>query len=88
MAAVFGTFGIVLAAWYLLTAVRRLLFGPFNPANDYLKDMKPREIVIALSLVVFFFVIGLFPNLFFDKINPATAELSELTNTTTLLAGQ
>jgi len=88
VAAVFGTFGIVLAAWYLLTAVRRLMFGAFNPANDYLKDMNPREIAIALSLVVFFFVIGLFPNLFFDKINPATAELTESINISTLVAGQ
>ena len=64
------------------------MFGPFNPANDKLRDMNLREIVIALSLVIFFFVIGLFPNLLFDKINPATAELVELINITTLLAGQ
>jgi len=88
VAAAFGTFGIVLAAWYLLTAVRRLMFGPYNPANDSLRDMNAREMVIAVSLVVLFFVIGLFPNLFFDKINPATAQLAELMQTTTLLAGQ
>jgi NADH-quinone oxidoreductase subunit M len=69
--AVFGTFGIVLAAWYLLTAVRRVLFGPLNPANDLLADMTPREVVSALTLTVFFFVIGFFPGLFFDKINPS-----------------
>ena len=61
---------------------------PFNPANASLRDMNAREVVIALSLVVFFFLIGLFPNLFFDKINPATAELVELVNQTTLLAGR
>jgi len=85
VAAAFGTFGIVLAAWYLLTAVRKLLFGPFNPANDSLRDMNGREILIAVSLVVLFFVIGLFPNLLFQKINPATAELVERTNTATLV---
>jgi NADH-quinone oxidoreductase subunit M len=88
IAAAFGTFGIVLAAWYLLTAVRRLMFGPFNPANNRLKDMNGREVLIAVSLVIFFFVIGLFPNLFFNKINPATAQLAELINTVTLVAGQ
>src|SRR5512136_1179813 len=67
-----ATFGIVLAAWYLLTAVRRALFGPLNPANADLADMTPREIAVMLPLVAFFFVIGLFPNLFFEKINPAT----------------
>lgn len=88
IAAAFGTFGIVLAAWYLLTAVKRLMFGPFNPANKNLRDMNARELLIAVSLVVFFFVIGLFPNLLFDKINPATAQLAEIINATTLLAGK
>ncbi len=88
IAAAFGTFGIVLAAWYLLTAVRKLMLGPFNPANENLRDMNAREVVIALSLVTFFFIIGLFPNLLFDKINPATAELVELITNTTLIAGR
>lgn len=87
VAAAFGTFGIVLAAWYLLTAIRKLMFGPFNTANEGLRDMNGREILIAVSLVIFFFVIGLFPNIFFDKINPATAELAERMNLTSLLAG-
>lgn len=87
VAAAFGTFGIVLAAWYLLTAVRKLMFGPFNTANANLQDMNGREILIAGSLVILFFVIGLFPNLFFDKINPATAELAEQLNISSLLAG-
>lgn len=77
LAATFGTFGIVLAAWYLLTAVRRLLFGSFNAANQGLRDMNGRELVIAVPMVVFFFVIGLFPYLLFDKINPTIATLVE-----------
>jgi NADH-quinone oxidoreductase subunit M len=88
IAAVFGTVGIVLAAWYLLTAVRRVLFGPFNPANNQLKDMNSREILIAISLVIFFFVIGFFPNLLFDKINPATVELAELIDPAGILASK
>jgi NADH:ubiquinone oxidoreductase subunit 4 (subunit M) len=48
--------------------------------------MNGREVVIALSLVVFFFVIGWFPNLLFDKINPATAELAALIEAETFLA--
>ncbi|HEX9923802.1 MAG TPA: NADH-quinone oxidoreductase subunit M, partial [Anaerolineae bacterium] len=85
-AAAFGTLGIVLAAWYLLTATRRVLFGPFNPANNGLRDMNGREMIIALSLVMFFFVIGLFPFLLFDKINPVTAELANQIGAPTLLA--
>jgi NADH-quinone oxidoreductase subunit M len=85
VAAAFGTFGIVLAAWYLLTAVRRVLFGPFNPANQGLRDMNGREQLVAVVLVFFFFLIGLFPNIFFDKINPATEQLVELMDTATYL---
>ncbi len=88
IAATLGTIGIVLAAWYLLVAVRKVMFGPFNPANEQLKDMNGREIVIALALTVFFFVIGLYPNLLLDKINPATAELANLINSTLLIAGR
>ena len=88
IAAALGTFGIVLAAWYLLTAVRKLLYGPFNPANEALRDMSGREILIAVALVVFFFLIGLFPNIFFDKINPVTAELNNLINSVSLIAGR
>ncbi|UCC90024.1 MAG: NADH-quinone oxidoreductase subunit M [Anaerolineales bacterium] len=80
--AAIATFGIVLAAWYLLVAVRRLLFGPLNPANTDLSDMNAREIAVMLPLVVFFFVIGLFPNLFFQKINPAVETMtSQVTQT-------
>jgi NADH:ubiquinone oxidoreductase subunit 4 (subunit M) len=50
--------------------------------------MNGREIVIALSLVVFFFLIGLFPNLFFDKINLATVELAAVLDHASLLAGR
>jgi NADH-quinone oxidoreductase subunit M len=84
--AAFGAFGVVLAAWYLLTAVRRVLFGPLNPANENLRDMSAREFIIAVPIVILFFVIGLFPNLFFSKINPATAELVEQINQTMLVA--
>jgi NADH-quinone oxidoreductase subunit M len=73
--AVIATFGIVLAAWYLLTAIRRTLFGPLNLDNSGLTDMNAREILVMVPLVVFFFVIGFFPNLLFDKINPPVERL-------------
>lgn len=88
IAATLGTFGIVLAAWYLLAATRKLMMGPFNEANKDLRDMNAREAGIAFALIVLCFVIGLFPNLLFDKINPATAELAEIMRATALLAGQ
>jgi len=70
--AVFGTLGIILAAWYLLHAVRQMLQGPLNKAeNAALTDLNLREAVILVPIVILFFVIGLFPNLFLDKITPS-----------------
>jgi NADH-quinone oxidoreductase subunit M len=71
-----GTLGIVLAAWYLLTAVRRTLFGPLTQTNGHLTDMNVREMITLAPIVILFFVIGLFPNLFFEKINPAVEALT------------
>jgi NADH-quinone oxidoreductase subunit M len=89
IAAAFGTVGVVLAAWYLLTATRKLLFGPFNPANSGLLDMNSRELFIAVTLIALCFLIGLFPNIFFNEINPATAPLAALIdNASMLVAGR
>jgi NADH-quinone oxidoreductase subunit M len=74
--AILGTAGVILAAWYLLTAARGLLYGPLaNPKNQTLTDLNRREIWVLIPIVLLFFVIGLFPNLFFDKINPAVEAL-------------
>lgn len=74
--AVLGTLGIIIAAWYLLWAFRKVFQGPLNnPANTGLKDLNLREVVIMAPLVLMFFVIGLFPNLFLDKINPSVEAL-------------
>ncbi len=88
IAAALGTFGIVLAAWYLLVATRKMLYGPLNPANTNLVDMNRRELFIAVALIALCFLIGFFPNIFFSQINPATAGLAELLDKATLLAGR
>lgn len=72
--AVVASVGIVLAAWYLLSAFRRIAQGEIvhqeNQAGA-LADLNGYELTMLLPLVVMFFVIGLFPNLFLDKIVPA-----------------
>ena len=79
--AVFGTFGIILAAWYLLRAVREMLHGPLTkPENAAIPDLKVREVLTLAPLVILFFVIGLFPNLFFDKINPSAQAVVDALN--------
>ena len=77
---VLAALGVILAAWYLLTAFRHMAQGPItNEANsaENLPDLRWNEIIMVLPLVLLFFVIGLFPNFFFDKINPSVAALVE-----------
>ncbi len=76
--AILAAIGVILAAWYLLTAFRKIAQGPItNPANEAsrLPDLKFDEIAMLLPLVLLFFIIGLFPNLFLDKINPSVQAL-------------
>lgn len=76
--AAFGALGVILAAWYLLRAFRQIAQGPLtNPANEAsnLPDLKVSEIAMLLPLILLFFIIGLFPNLFMNKISPSVAAI-------------
>ncbi len=83
--AVFGTVGIILAAWYLLVAFRRMAQGPItNPANEkgVLSDLKWSEISLLVPMVLLFFLLGLFPNLLLSKINPSVAAIDVIYDAT------
>ena len=67
--------GVVIGAWYLLHAFRQVMQGPLTKEeNRHLTDLNAREIAILVPLVIMFLIIGLFPNLFFDRINPTVIE--------------
>lgn len=69
---IFATTGVILAAVYMLWMFQRVMFGELsNPANQKLKDLSAREVVLMLPLLLFVFWIGVYPNTFFDKMNPA-----------------
>jgi len=76
--AIVATSGVILAAWYLLTAFRKIAQGEITkPENEkgVLADLTGSEMAMLIPMVVLFFVIGLFPNLFLDKINPSVEAL-------------
>jgi NADH-quinone oxidoreductase subunit M len=74
--AVVATSGVIFAAVYMLWMFQRVMFGKLtNPANENLKDLSVREIVIMLPLLLFVFWIGVYPNTFFEKMNPAIEQL-------------
>lgn len=79
--AVFGTFGVVLAAIYMLHLFGKLFFGPLdNPANQSLKDLTVKEITLLIPLVVLMFLMGVAPNLFLDPMQPSIENLVEIVN--------
>ena len=63
--AVLAGSGVILAAVYLLSMFMKVFYGPLdNPENMRLKDIKPWEIVMCGSLILFVFWGGLYPNTF------------------------
>ncbi|MEB3271078.1 MAG: NAD(P)H-quinone oxidoreductase subunit 4 [Synechococcus sp.] len=68
--------GLVLTPIYLLSLCRRVFFGPRIPALAVVGDMKPRELVIGLSLLVPTLAIGFWPRLAIDFYQASTDALS------------
>lgn len=70
--------GVVFGAAYLLWAAKRMLFGPLNHhANRSLPDVNRRELAYLGPLVVLVFVMGLYPQPLFDRINPSVERFLE-----------
>jgi len=71
LAALFAT---VLAAAYFLDLYRRAFFGPVTrDAVAHAGDLRPREVAVMLLFAVIVLVLGLFPALVLDLIQPACA---------------
>ena len=64
--------GLVLTPMYLLSMCRRIFFGPRIPALASVEDMRPRELVIGLSLLVPTLVIGIWPRIAMDLYEAST----------------
>ncbi len=70
--AVVSTFGVVLAAVYLLKMLQLTLWGPLEKEeNRGLKDLSPREIAALVPLAVFMLWIGVAPARFTEPSRPA-----------------
>ena len=55
---------------------RRVFFGPRIPALASVADMRPRELVIGLSLLVPTLVIGIWPRIAMDLYEASTNALA------------
>jgi NADH-quinone oxidoreductase subunit M len=68
-----ASFGVVLAAVYMLSVVQKMFFGPItNDRNRGLNDLNVRETLALAPLIALVFVIGLFPNIFLSRTLDAT----------------
>jgi NADH-quinone oxidoreductase subunit M len=64
--------GVILGAVYMLWMFQRVMFGPIqNPENEKLKDLSFREMCVLAPLLLAIFVMGIFPNFFLEKMEPA-----------------
>ena len=68
--------GLVLTPIYLLSMCRRVFFGPRIPALASVEDMRPRELVIGMSLLVPTLVIGIWPRIAMDLYEASTDSLA------------
>ncbi|GII26336.1 NADH-quinone oxidoreductase subunit M [Planosporangium mesophilum] len=81
--AVVATFGIILAAGYVLWMIQRTIQGTPNPALERVeaakRDISLREAVVVTPLIALILVLGFYPKPVLDVINPAVkATLSDV----------
>jgi NADH-quinone oxidoreductase subunit M len=74
--AIVASFGVVLAAVYLLWAYERMFTGPVvHPENEKLLDIGLREKLILAPLMVLIVFLGVYPKPALDRIEPAVEAL-------------
>ena len=81
--------GVILSAVYMLWMFQRVMFGELdNPKNQKLLDLNAREIVIMVPLVALIFIMGVYPNPFIEKMDPAIRKLVAQTRPAGMTAQQ
>ncbi len=64
-----GATGVVLGAWYLLTMLRRVFFGPYkephHEGSEPVRDLNGRELAALIPLGVLMVALGVYPQPFF-----------------------
>jgi NADH-quinone oxidoreductase subunit M len=78
--AVISTLGVILAALYLLSMLRRAFFGPVGtaPAHYDVGDMRRAESWAVVPLLALCLVIGIYPKPLIDFVKPDVEALAQL----------
>ncbi|MFT7670872.1 MAG: NADH-quinone oxidoreductase subunit M [Planctomycetota bacterium] len=74
----FSVIGIVITAAFLLWAIQRVFLGNLNEKYKDYKDMTPREIFCMAPLLFLCLLLGVFPHILLDKMEPSIKYLVSL----------
>jgi len=78
--AVLAATGVILSACYMLWMYQRVVFGPVtHEENRKLTDLSLRERLVFAPLLVFIFWMGVMPQPFLDRMQPALDRTIEVT---------
>jgi len=67
---ILGTTGVVLGAVYMFWMFQRVMFGEVKKEeNKKLIDLGKREVLILCSVVFFIVLMGVYPKMFFKKMD-------------------
>lgn len=81
--AVVAASALVLSAVYILWVYQRMMTGPVTEGNERVSDLKARELVVITPLIALLIVLGVYPKVALDVINPAVGHtLSTIGSTT------
>jgi NAD(P)H-quinone oxidoreductase subunit 4 len=72
--------GVIITPIYLLSTLRQVFYGQPNPAlhiDKYVSDAKPREVFIAVCLIVPIVAIGIYPKLATQTYDVKTVAVTE-----------
>jgi NADH-quinone oxidoreductase subunit M len=67
--------GVVLAAIYLLWAYQRMAHGPVSDPHARHPDLSIREVAVIAPVLAAILVVGVYPRLLLDRINPTTTRI-------------
>jgi len=67
---------IILGAVYMLVLYKKTFFGPItNPINEKLEDIKGREVVALVPLVILVVFLGVYPKPILEPVNTSVKQL-------------
>ena len=74
VAGIVATFGIVLAALYVLVLYQRTMTGPVKESVRSMPDLRIRELVVVGPLIALLLVLGVYPKPLTEIVNPAVQQ--------------